>query len=545
ICGGLPIGLKLVHLDLKGAPPKVSYLAELFPLLTHLGASGLLLEYEDMFPYEGKLQVLRRKDAYSPLEVKEILHLAKSNGLEVIPLLQTFGHMEFVLKHGVFSHLREVKAFPNALNPYKEESVELVREMIDQVMATHSGLTWIHIGGDEVYFLGEGEQSKPLLMQGTITIGRLFLSHMKAVANHVVTAHPGVRPIMWDDMLRNISEESLADSGISQLVEPMIWDYVPDLDVQSKVLLTEKYQKCGFSKLWFASAFKGATGASQSLTHIGHHLANHVQWLKVADSVHRETLQGIALTGWQRYDHFSVLCELLPVGLPCLAVCLQTLVHENLQISFFKVETCRADLVHMAGGPPRPPGTTWVLQFPDLSACGLLGETLDPTFLHSPLQSIFYNLTSVIAAVTGCFSAKPEETVKMSLGISKLAITTFQSEDFGNFPGSDLFDLVTHVTTCLKSSVNDLLEGNHYITGWFSPYHRKHKFVHPILVSNFEQEARGLLSKWELIIQKLQEALERIYYPDTAQEWLEEYVNPAFSRLKLFVQDLDEITARQ
>ncbi|XP_006003432.1 hexosaminidase D isoform X2 [Latimeria chalumnae] len=442
ICGGLPIGLKLVHLDLKGAPPKVSYLAELFPLLTHLGASGLLLEYEDMFPYEGKLQVLRRKDAYSPLEVKEILHLAKSNGLEVIPLLQTFGHMEFVLKHGVFSHLREVKAFPNALNPYKEESVELVREMIDQVMATHSGLTWIHIGGDEVYFLGEGEQSKPLLMQGTITIGRLFLSHMKAVANHVVTAHPGVRPIMWDDMLRNISEESLADSGISQLVEPMIWDYVPDLDVQSKVLLTEKYQKCGFSKLWFASAFKGATGASQSLTHIGHHLANHVQWLKVADSVHRETLQGIALTGWQRYDHFSVLCELLPVGLPCLAVCLQTLVH-------------------------------------------------------------------------GCFSAKPEETVKMSLGISKLAITTFQSEDFGNFPGSDLFDLVTHVTTCLKSSVNDLLEGNH------------------------------LLSKWELIIQKLQEALERIYYPDTAQEWLEEYVNPAFSRLKLFVQDLDEITARQ
>lgn len=31
-----------------------------------------------------------------------------------------------------------------------------------------------------------------------------------------------------------------------------------------------------------------------------------------------------------RYDHLSVLCELIPVALPSLAACLQTLIHGQL-----------------------------------------------------------------------------------------------------------------------------------------------------------------------------------------------------------------------
>uniref|UniRef100_A0AC11E3C1 Hexosaminidase D n=1 Tax=Ovis aries TaxID=9940 RepID=A0AC11E3C1_SHEEP len=325
--GSSPFKMRLVHLDLKGAPPKVCYLSEIFPLFRALGANGVLIEYEDMFPYEGHLRLLRAKHAYSPSEIKEILHLATLNELEVIPLVQTFGHMEFVLKHEALAHLREVARFPNTLNPHKEESLALVRAMIDQVMELHPGARWLHVGCDEVYYLGEGETSRQWLQQEPNSKAELCLSHMEAVASHVRARYPTTTPLMWDDMLRDIPEDQLSGSRVPQLVEPVLWDYGADLDLHGKALLVEKYRKSGFSWLWAASAFKGATGVNQSLTPIEHHLRNHLQWLQVAGSVPADTLRGIILTGWQRYDHFSVLCELLPVGIPSLAVCLQVLLH--------------------------------------------------------------------------------------------------------------------------------------------------------------------------------------------------------------------------
>uniref|UniRef100_A0A8C2TGV3 Hexosaminidase D n=1 Tax=Coturnix japonica TaxID=93934 RepID=A0A8C2TGV3_COTJA len=57
--GSTPLKPRLVHLDLKGAAPRVSYLEQLFPLLSRLGANGILIEYEDMFPFKGELEVLK------------------------------------------------------------------------------------------------------------------------------------------------------------------------------------------------------------------------------------------------------------------------------------------------------------------------------------------------------------------------------------------------------------------------------------------------------------------------------------------------------
>nr|XP_028692866.1 hexosaminidase D isoform X2 [Macaca mulatta] len=445
--GSTPFKMRLVHLDLKGAPPKVSYLSEIFPLFRALGANGLLIEYEDMFPYEGPLRLLRAKYAYSPSEIKEILHLAGLNELEVIPLVQTFGHME-------------------------------------------------------VYYLGEGEASRRWLQQEQNSTGKLCLSHMRAVASHVQTQRPSVTPLVWDDMLRDLPEDQLAASGVPQLVEPVLWDYAADLDVHGKVLLMQKYWRCGFPRLWAASAFKGATGPSQAVPPIRHHLRNHVQWLQVAGSRPTDSLQGIILTGWQRYDHFSVLCELLPAGVPSLAACLQLLLHggfdgdakakvENL-LGISNLEMM--DPVRQAPcSPPRPISPLPVLLSP------------------SP----------------------PVETAVLSRALCR--------EGAGSFPGSNILALVTQVSLHLRSSVDALLEGNTYVTGWFSPYHRRRKLIHPVMVQHIQPAALSLLAQWSTLVRELEVALQLAFYPDAVEEWLEENVHPSLQRLQALLQDLSEV----
>uniref|UniRef100_A0A673WKL9 beta-N-acetylhexosaminidase n=1 Tax=Salmo trutta TaxID=8032 RepID=A0A673WKL9_SALTR len=321
---------RIVHLDLKGAAPKVKYMKQIFPLFSSLGADGVLLEYEDMFPYHGNLTILRSPYAYSMEDIEEIKSLAKLNKLELIPLVQVFGHLEFVLKHERYFHLREVRAFPNSLNPHHPGSVALVKDMVSQVMDCHPDARWFHMGADEVRGLGESQDSKNWLHSNKGDVGKMFLNHAVSLARFITERRSGVRVILWDDMLRKISPATIKESGLQDLASPTIWNYLKKMDTDGIGTLISRYHEAGFKGVWFASAFKGGTGIDQRWTPLDYQLQNHLSWIKVMNSMTKYpsvTLHGILLTGWQRFEHHTVLCELLPVGIPSLAMCLQSLKH--------------------------------------------------------------------------------------------------------------------------------------------------------------------------------------------------------------------------
>ena len=148
---------RIFHLDLKGAPPKIDYLIKILKLSSDLGVTGVLLEYEDMFPFGGILSKAAATNHYNVSDIKSILDTCEQLNLEVIPLVQTFGHMEFILKLSEFKHLRDAEDMPESICSCDEQAMPLLEEYINQVMAMHPNVQYLHIGCDEVFHMGECE----------------------------------------------------------------------------------------------------------------------------------------------------------------------------------------------------------------------------------------------------------------------------------------------------------------------------------------------------------------------------------------------------
>ncbi|NWS46407.1 HEXDC Hexosaminidase, partial [Probosciger aterrimus] len=452
--------MRLVHLDLKGAAPRVSYLEQVFPLLSQLGANGILIEYEDMFPFKGELEVLKSPYAYSEEDIERIQQLAELHKLEVVPLVQTFGHVEFILKHEKYQRLREVERFPNSFNPHIPDTLALLKSILSQVIEKHKRSTWIHIGADEVFHLGEGMDSKNWMSRNKGDTGTMYLNHIKEVLGFITAQYWGLRVLMWDDMLRKIRVGALQGerTGIKQLVAH---------ELGCLGMVSWLVPESGFEAVWFASAFKGTTGPAQTWPPLSFHLRNHLSWLRVREALPQLAplrLQGIVLTGWQRYDHYSVLCELLPVGIPSLAICLQTL-------------------------------------------------------------------------VTGGFTEETKRKVLDVLGFESMQLEQSTCEGRGAFPGAEIYHMVEQVNGHLKESILKALEEESAIKGWFSPYHRKHQFGNPRNMESFGSKVLKLHEDWESFIRDLRTHLEKVYYPDTVEEWMEENVNPYLDQLRDLVRD--------
>jgi hexosaminidase len=83
-------------------------------------------------------------------------------------------------------------------------------------MELHKDARYLHIGCDEVFQIGECRRCRSQMRE------TLFLSHVVRVASFVRNRYNGVTPIVWDDMLRHLSPQSLDEFHIGELVEPMV-----------------------------------------------------------------------------------------------------------------------------------------------------------------------------------------------------------------------------------------------------------------------------------------------------------------------------------
>ncbi|MHA1791354.1 MAG: family 20 glycosylhydrolase [Promethearchaeota archaeon] len=201
--------LRMVHFDLKRQLHSLEYLKDHIRLLAHFKINAILWEWEDKFPYRNRPE-LKHPLGFSTKEAQELMELCQMYGIESIPLIQSYGHLEFVLKRAEYKHLREVKdqeydpEHTMDICPLEEGTLPLINDMIADMVRYHHRTRYIHIGGDEVYSIGTCEKCRKFVEEhgdGDPDRGKskLYITHVNEVIKIVKSF--GKIPMIWHDYL--------------------------------------------------------------------------------------------------------------------------------------------------------------------------------------------------------------------------------------------------------------------------------------------------------------------------------------------------------
>ncbi len=296
--------VKGFHIDLRIQVMPMAALRKFAAELADFGLNTLLIEWEATYPYE-KHTIISNEYAYTRKEVDSFVSYCTRLGIEVIPLQQCFGHLEYILRHERYAHLRESNKDICQLCPLKKkEAYEVFRELLADMASLHPS-KYIHIGGDETYLLGHCEQCRAKAEREGKS--RLYVDYFKEIARAVVKL--GRRPLLWADMLLKHPE------AVGEMPRESIfidWNYGWKPNYFGDISQVERQ---GF-EMWGAAALR-CHPDNHSVTRWERHFDNIRDFVPYARS---HGYQGMFLTSWStsgiygfEWDHGSEVVEMYPV----------------------------------------------------------------------------------------------------------------------------------------------------------------------------------------------------------------------------------------
>ncbi len=153
-----------------------------------MGADGTLLEKE---------------------QVRDMLSVLEDFGIEVIPEVQSFGHVQYLTyAHPEIAEQepkteeevdeREQDALPvnfcaHAYCPSREDSMRYIKDIIDEIVEVAKPKRYVHIGHDEIYQVGSCPICAP---KGK---ARVYVDHIMELYNYMKKMGLGI--MIWSDML--------------------------------------------------------------------------------------------------------------------------------------------------------------------------------------------------------------------------------------------------------------------------------------------------------------------------------------------------------
>ncbi|OOQ59785.1 beta-N-acetylhexosaminidase [Mucilaginibacter pedocola] len=189
------VAVKGFHLDMRIQVMQLPALKKFAAKLAGKGINTIVMEWEGSYPFKNEPLIANRY-AYTPAQVAEFISYCKQLKIQVIPLQQSFGHVEYILRNYKYAAQREdQKDFSQVCPSEPELNKKLFTTLFAELIATHNS-PYLHIGGDETYLLGHCEKCKKRAAE--IGLSRLYFDHIKMLCDIVVSM--GKRPIVWADI---------------------------------------------------------------------------------------------------------------------------------------------------------------------------------------------------------------------------------------------------------------------------------------------------------------------------------------------------------
>ncbi len=213
-----------VMLDVsRGGVMKVSSVKKYIDYMVAHGMNMLMLYTEDVYEVEGYPYFGYQRGRYTLKELQEIDDYADSLGVEVIPCIQTFGHLEQFLRYPSSS---DVKDSASVLLVGEEKTYDLIEACVATCRKAFRS-NRLHIGCDETRGLGLGEYLNRNGYHDRFTI---FNAHLERVTE--ICAKYNYRPMMWSDMYFTlVNAHGVKDYDPSLIVPQYAIDAMPDCDM--------------------------------------------------------------------------------------------------------------------------------------------------------------------------------------------------------------------------------------------------------------------------------------------------------------------------
>lgn len=236
----------------RGRVPTLDRLKGLCDTLSYYKMNALQLYTEDAFAFRELEGIMKPEEVLTPAEIRELDEYCYRHFVELVPSVSTFGHLYTLLQSPRYRHLCEYENFVSrqhpwiekmmhhTIDPYQEESLQVVCSMIDQMIGLCRSDSF-NICCDETFDLCKGRNA------GKDTAAAYFDFVSKIIA-HVQAR--GKRVMMWGDIALHYPEKLsllprdtvllnwnyckqpddrpakvFAESGLTQYVCPGTWSW--------------------------------------------------------------------------------------------------------------------------------------------------------------------------------------------------------------------------------------------------------------------------------------------------------------------------------